>query len=338
MIAADPFDLARAEVMLTGYDARWAADMDRYEVLAVEAEFTAPLVNPESTAHSRTYRLGGKLDVVAIENQGGGISRRVLIEHKTASGDVSAGSDYLKRLRLDGQVSVYYAGAAALGWPVDLCLYDVLVKPALRPLKATPEESRKFTKDGALYKSQRYLDETPEEYRDRLVEAVAEAPNDYFLRAEVVRLDGEVADAMADVWQLGRTMREAELAGRFPRNPDACVRYGRTCEFFGVCTGEASIDDPTLFRRVEAVHPELSTNADLQLLTASRLASFRACARLHHLRYDLGVRPAVDADTLRFGTLIHTGLEAWWKATPGERLDAALAAIHVVPAPISSAA
>jgi hypothetical protein len=324
-MTTDPFDLARAAVMLAGYDARWLGEMARYEVIAVEAEFLAPLINPETGAPSRTWQLGGKLDVLAREDN----CRNVVIEHKTSgSGDVGAGSDYLKRLRLDGQVSVYYSGAAALGHPVDACVYDVLVKPALRPYKATPVEARKFTKDGALYKTQRERDETPEEYRDRLVEAVSAAPSDYFMRAEVVRLEEEVADAMADVWQLGRSMRENDLAGRAPRNPDACVRYGRTCEFFGVCVGEASVDDPGLFRRSESVHPELSTNADMQLLTASRLGSYRACARLHHLRYELGFRPAVEADTLRFGSLVHLGLQHWWEAQDGNRLDAAMDAIH----------
>ena len=336
MIAADPFDMVRAEVMLAGYDARWGSEAERYEVLGVECEFRSPLVNPDTGAPSRTFHLGGKLDLLLQERFES--NRKILMEHKTASGDVSAGSDYLKRLRMDGQISVYYAGALALGHQVDACIYDVLVKPALRPLKVTPVEKRQFKKDGTLYASQRLVDETPAEYRDRLLEAVAGAPADYFMRAEVVRLDGEVTEAMADVWQLGRTMRESELAGRAPRNPDACVRYGRTCEYFPVCSGEASLEDPTLYRKVEAIHPELSDNADLQLLTVSRLANYRACARLHHIRYGLGIRPAVEADTLRFGSLIHRGLEAWWKAAPAERLEAAMAAIHAPPAPMSSAA
>jgi hypothetical protein len=318
----DRFELARAEVMLAGYDARWSADMERYEVLAVEAEFYAALTNPETGAASRTWRLGGKLDVVVRDLLE---QRNVVVEHKTASGDVSAGSDYLKRLRLDGQVSVYYAGGDALGFPIGSCLYDVLVKPGLRPYKATPVEARKFKKDGALYANQRDRDETPEEYRARIVEAVASDPNSYFQRAEVVRLEQEMRDALADVWNLGRSIRENEIAGRAPRNPDACVRYGRTCEFFGVCCGEESLDDASRFRSGGA-HAELAAG-NASLLTSSRLSAYRACPRLHHLRYDLGFRPAVEADTLRFGSLIHAGLEAWWKAPASERLEAALAAI-----------
>ncbi|HEX5659817.1 MAG TPA: hypothetical protein VFX59_21630, partial [Polyangiales bacterium] len=52
-------------------------------------------------------------------------------------------------------------------------------------------------------------------------------------------------------------IREAELANAHPRNPDSCQRFGRTCGYFDVCTGVASLDDPSRFTRVDNVHPEL---------------------------------------------------------------------------------
>jgi hypothetical protein len=138
-------------------------------------------------------------------------------------------------------------------------------------------------------------------------------------------------------------MREAELAQRHPRNPDACVRYGRTCEFFGVCTGESSLQDDQQYRRSARVHTELSADTDrdgLPLLSTSRLSAYRACPRLHKHRYLDGYRPAVEADVLRFGSLLHVGLEAWWRAADDEeRLSSALAAIRspVAPAPMVGA-
>lgn len=63
-----------------------------------------------------------------------------------------------------------------------------------------------------------------------------------------------------------------------------------------------------------------TTPTALPLLTASRMRTFRSCARLHHLRYVEGWRPAIEAEALRFGSLIHTGLEAWW-GTAGELVD-----------------
>ena len=137
----------------------------------------------------------------------------------------------------------------------------MLGKVGLKPLKATPPEARKYKKDGELYASQRDMDETPEEYRERVRNDIAEAPTAYYQRGEVVRLESEMEEHRFDIWQMGEVIHESERTGKAPRNPDACVRYGSTCAFFGVCSGEASLDDPALFRRSARVHPELSGDA-----------------------------------------------------------------------------
>ncbi len=335
-IIFEPFDVARAEAMIRGYDARWREE--QYEVLAVEAEFRAPLVNPETGAASRTWQRGGKLDVVMREAFG---HRRVgFVEHKHTTDDIGPGTPYWRRLRMDGQVSGYFVGSDALGLPSEFCLYDVLRKPALRPYRATPLEDRKFKKDGTLYANQRERDETPDEFLIRCLETIAAEPDTYYRRGEVVRLEAEAAEALFDDWQTAVQMREAQRLGRFPRNPDACMKWGRPCDFFDVCAGEASIDDSTRFRRSEHVSPELALTDGLPILSASRLKDARLCQRLHRFQYLDGIRPIIEADTLRFGTLIHLALEAWWKAPADERLAAALAALRpsAAPASISAAA
>ena len=275
---ADPFEKARAVAMLYGYEARWGelAEADAYEVAGVEASFETSLVNPETGRASMTWRLAGKVDVLVTERATG---RRMVVEHKTTSENVAPGTDYWRRLKLDPQVSLYYAGAEALGFPVETCLYDVLSKPAHRPaaipliedgakvvLDATGARVR--TKDGKRWRetadaAQGFVlqtrPETAEEYQARIMASIGEDPNGYFARGEVVRLEGEVAEALFDTWQIGRQLREAELAGRFPRNPHACLQYGRTCPFLGVCCGEASLDDPTLFKKLDTPHPELAS-------------------------------------------------------------------------------
>ncbi len=245
-------------------------------VLAVEREFRAPLVNPETNAPSRTFDLGGKLDVV-VEHQG----LTKLIEHKTTSEDIAAGSDYWKRLTIDPQISTYFAGGKASGYDIAECIYDVLGKPGLRPgqvpltdefgvkivLDASGERVRtqrgqwRQTGDSAQGYALQTRDETPDEFRARLTEHVAENPDRYYQRGSVVRLEQEEADAAHDAWATARLIRDADLAGRWPRNPDACVRFGRTCTFFDVCTGTASLDDATRFKRVAHVHQELSFEA-----------------------------------------------------------------------------
>lgn len=269
--AVDPYEAAKLRVLLRGYHARWGEPPS--DVVAIEREFYAPLINPETGAPSRTYALAGKLDVLL---------RRKFVEHKTTAEDIGPGTLYWRRLTLDTQVSTYYAGAKALGHEVDGCLYDVVRKPALRPsqvpllddegvkivLDANGERVR--TKDGKKWRQTGDTElgyvlqtrtETPEEYEQRLTEDVAANPDKYYQRGDVVRLEADEREAQQDTWQLARAMREDELAGRFPRNPDSCQRYGRMCAYFDVCTGVASLEDPARFERVTNVHPELSANA-----------------------------------------------------------------------------
>jgi len=249
----DEFELARARMLMTGYDSRYRDEP--YAVLAVECEFSVPLVNPETGAPSRTYELAGKIDVIVRDLRDGLV---YLVEHKTTSLDHSAGTDYWKILHVDSQISTYYAGAKALGYDVAGCVYDVLTRPAQRPLKATPVDARKFTKQGRLYANQRDTDETVEQFELRLLEAIATEPDHYYHRGTVVRLQAEEREAAFDVWQMARLIREADLAGRHPRNVDSCIRYSRACVFLPVCTGTASLDDTTLYRRAERTHEELS--------------------------------------------------------------------------------
>lgn len=270
---ADELDLAHAQVMMMGYHLRWSGEP--YEVLAVEVEFNAPLRNPVTGAASRTWRLAGKIDVVVRDLR---TSEVVIIEHKTSSEDLSPTSDYWKRLRMDGQVSTYFEGAKSLGYEAARCLYDVLGKPrhGLRAVPVVDEHGVKVvhdadgnrvktaqgkwrqtasTADGYVLQTR---PETLDEHKARLVEELGADPQRYWCRGDVVRLDAELQGALLDTWQLAQSLREEQLADRYPRNPDACMAPGRTCPFFAVCAGEASLEDERFFIRSTDVHPELA--------------------------------------------------------------------------------
>jgi hypothetical protein len=253
-LALDAYDAARAAVLMQGYDARWS-DAEDVEILGVELEFRAPLTNPLTGADSRTFMLGGKLDAL-VRNVNDG--RVYIVEHKTSGEDIGTGSRYWQRLQLDSQISTYFAGARALGYEPAGCLYDVIGKPRIAPLKATPEESRKYTKQGALYANQRAEDETADEYRLRLIEQVTEFPDRFYQRGFVVRLPEEERDAAFDAWQTARLIRETQAAGVHTRNVASCERYGRMCAYFPVCTRVATLEDLTLYEHVANVHPELT--------------------------------------------------------------------------------
>lgn len=253
----DQVTMAKATVLMCGYDVRWAPEMADLEVLGVEVEFRAPLRNPATGYPCRDLEVAGKLDAIVRRRSTGKVW---FVEHKTSSEDLTVGSQYWQRLRMDPQISVYYEGAKAVGYEAEGCIYDVVCKFKERPKLATPVDKRKYTKAGALYAGQRDTDETMEEFRGRLAEAITEDSNSFFARSEVVRTDEELCESQKDTHVTALMIRECARLERAPRNPDACFLYHRTCDFHPVCSGCGSLDDDVSYQRLVNVHPELMSN------------------------------------------------------------------------------
>lgn len=282
-----------------------------------------------------------------------------VVEHKTASGDIGEGSPYWRKLVLDSQVSNYHAAAQALGVEPVGIVYDVVRKVALEPYLATPAEDREYTQPkskacpvckkksappaphtvdgltceegrivtdpgGRLYKNQREFDETLDEYRLRVRQEIGTNIDKYFRRGLIVRNEAERRESAYDVWMVGQQIRESQLANAWPRNTDACTQYNSTCDYWPVCAGEASIEDPTRYEHTAAQHEELggatadngATASDgrvhLPLLTTSSAKAYRSCPRRYYFAYETRMRPVRKSQALRFGTLFHRGLEVWW--------------------------
>jgi hypothetical protein len=230
-----------------------------YKVLAVEKEFSHKVINPATSRACVGLEVNGKMDAIVEKNENEGVfeNKKWFIEHKSSSEDLSPGSTYWNRLRMDPQVSIYYGGMESLGYTPEGCIYDVIGKLGQRPYKATPMEARKYKKDGTLYANQRESDETLEEFEARMTELVAADPNAYYGRAEVVRTKQEIEESMRDVHAVATMMRDEERLERAPRNPDACFLYNRQCEFYGVCAGYETLEDETKYEKLETMHPEL---------------------------------------------------------------------------------
>lgn len=239
-------DMVKATELMRGYHYRWADDPIRTS--GVEVRFEIPIINPRTGATSRTWKLTGTIDAVAKYPRS---TLPWIIEHKTTSENIEPGSVYWQRLTLDTQVSNYYRALDIEGTPVAGCIYDVIRKPQIKPLLATPPEKQKYKRDGTLYANQRDKDETADEYRARLRDHIAENPNEYFQRAEIYRLANEEKDAAFDLWQTARMIRDAELADRWPRNPNMCFFWNRPCDFWPVCSGETSIENPNRYLKKE---------------------------------------------------------------------------------------
>jgi hypothetical protein len=236
----DPFERAHLRALMAGYFTRW--EDDSYEDVAKEIEFLCPITNPWTGVECET-KLHGFIDGIVRNSCGIWIR-----ETKTTSEDASLGSSYWRSLDLDSQVSVYYDGLRALGHDPVGCLYDVVHKTSLSPLKATPEDKRRVTKAGKPYAGQRLADETPDEYHDRIVDDILRRPDWYYQRGRVFRLETEEFRAKVDLWNVvGDIVKLEELgssvAHNWTRSSGACRAYGQLCGFFEVCTGRTSIQD-----------------------------------------------------------------------------------------------
>jgi RecB family exonuclease len=253
----DPYDVAMVAAMFQAHQDRYADD--RLEPVAAEQEFARHLTNPETGRPTSVWRLGGKIDRIVRLADG----RLALMEYKTTSRDFSPGADYWLRLHMDQQLSLYILAARDLGYDIDTILYDVTRRPALRPLRATPPEKRKYKKDGSLYANQREEDEAPEDYATRIAADIAERPEHYFARIEIARLEQDLQACAAEVWQQQLAIRNAQKTGHWYRNPGACFSPFQ-CEYLPICmNSDLETATPDGYLRSDVIHPELAGDAEL---------------------------------------------------------------------------
>lgn len=284
--ALDDYDKTAAWVVFAGYVERWRETDRQTESLGAEVEFVAPLINPDTGAPSKLFELAGKIDSLLRAD-----GKTWIKEHKSTGSDISPGSNYWQHTRMSSQLSTYVDGAKHLGHAIAGIIYDVLKRPGQEPRKATPPELRKYTKGKAcklcggkgeepgsgctacmqsgwfvvdgqpsaprLYAAQRDEDETPAEYGLRISDDIAANPDGYYQRQTIVMFERELEKSRRDLWQVVQALRSSQRTGTDYRNPDACTRFGSTCEYMPLCTGEAEPSDPTRYQRVDSPHAEL---------------------------------------------------------------------------------
>lgn len=256
--------------LLCGYVWRW---QDQHlEHLATEQSFRLPLVNPATSRKSQTFELAGKIDgIVRLED-----GRVAVLEHKLFSESLDDDSDLWSRLRIDQQLSMYVYAARQLGYEVDTCLYDVIRKPTIKPtdvpildklgMKIVLDEhgNRPMTARGQYYQSDAKegltLQKRPmtvEEWGEHLNKDIAKRPGFYYARREVPRLDDDMEEFAAELWDVAKTIQEARNHSRWFRTVSPNCKF---CSFFYLCSeGWKPTDDlPQGFVRLDDVHPELN--------------------------------------------------------------------------------
>lgn len=317
---ADRMMAAKAQGLMEGYDAKW---IDAGWIThAVEQEFHLPIVNPKTGARSRSFTQAGKKDgVIEHSKRPGSIYG---LEHKTTSEDISdPNAPYYRRLAIDSQVSAYTLANWQEGVKIEGTLYDVIRKPGIRAKKLSKAERASFVADG-MYFGKRFSNdvrlefsgtveiETPEMYAARLAHDCKERPDWYFQRRIIPRLDQDVQEYAEELWDVATEIRIAMGTKRWFRNSGACMLYNSPCPYLGICSGHTSVDDPRWAKR-EKQHSELNIIGQ-DVLTHSSMQVFKTCRRKYFYRYVEGIERVdeEDSEALRFGSLLHLALEAWW--------------------------
>lgn len=217
--------------LIVGYHLRWGRE--NVEIVATEQAFILPIKNLETGGVTPNFRFAGKIDKIAKLPDG----RLAIIEHKTTS---SIDDDYWMRLRLDTQISGYMLAARVMGHDVTTVLYDVVRKPSIRP------------------KLIRGVRETIAQFGDRLALDLTERPDFYFARREIPRLESDLDEFLAELWQQQQLLRECQRTGRWYRNTNSCLHPFK-CPYFALCCNGVNATDqiPDGFVKVTNVHQEL---------------------------------------------------------------------------------
>lgn len=253
---------------------------------AVELEFKFSLINPRTGRASRTFWLAGKIDAIVILPDG----RLAVWECKTTSDDIGPDSDFWLQLRADPQISLYTIAARTLGFNVACVIYDVARKPAIRPrqIPQLDSDGKKIVldEDGLRVRRVNILKsgkpgkshdepiqsgssakgwvlqtktESPTEYGIRLLADITEQPDRYYARREVPRLDDELQEFAAELWQRGKELRERQRAGRWFRTVSKWTCGN--CDYKHLCLEKIRVNPdappPVGYEFAESVHPEL---------------------------------------------------------------------------------
>jgi hypothetical protein len=233
-IDGEPYAVATARALMIGYD---VAYYGIYMPSEVEHWFTM---------QRNGYAMVGAIDAISTDSNG----VVHLVEHKTTSNAISPGSDYWRAIdALDPQVSTYMAAARANNYNARDMIYDVIRKPTIRPDRATPVGERKYTIPSKanpvprLYASQREQDETPGEWCERLMLDISTRPEWYYQRRTIVRLEADEMEHERDIDGMVAMIMLCSKGEMWPRNTNSCIRYGRTCDYFDVCSGTCGLND-----------------------------------------------------------------------------------------------
>lgn len=250
---------------LVGY--RWWYEQQDagYEVESLEQNFDIPLLSP-TTGHKLKGRLRGKIDRVFACG-----TNRFVHDYKSTSKSIDPDSSFWSHLRLDTQTRLYTYAADQMELGMCGVLYDAWHKPGIKPKKLSQADSKKFVASGEYcgegfgvedghYDKKIFLvngkpaeaepgkkegtfaiRETPEMFGARLLQGIAERPEFYFARKEIVHLPEDIEAFKHQLANIYYTIREMSKTNRWWENEHECEATFK-CPFIDFCYNNITVE------------------------------------------------------------------------------------------------
>lgn len=246
-----------AKAMIGGYINHYANES--LSVIAVEKEFSAPIINPETGAASRTFIMRGKVDAI-VEIDG----ENFIMEHKTAS---SIDSGYIERLPMDWQTMLYaHYIEQSTGLKITGILYNVIAKSKIRRGMGETAEEFEARRARLIAKSKtgkstakQKVAETDGDFEARLA---LEYNNPNMYHREKLYLRADLMETLVvEIWELTQQILLSRRSGNWYRNTDVCFNYNRPCRYWPICSSnDSQIVIDSLYKIGES-HPELNESS-----------------------------------------------------------------------------
>lgn len=247
--------LARA--MFLAYVEKYPSE--DFDIVAVEREFNASIVNPDTDCASRTFVMRGKADAVVVKG-----GQYFILEHKTAS---AIDGGYIERLPMDFQITLYsdYIGRE-MNLKIAGVIYNVVAKAQIKQGKGETVQEFEDRKAALLAKSKtgkttasRKMAESDEAFQERLAAKYRE--DGMFHRELLYFYADQFAVLHSEVWELTQQFLLARRTERWYQNPDFCFHFNRPCAYFPICRSNENPNVIENLYRVAPKHPELDGTA-----------------------------------------------------------------------------
>jgi len=240
---------------------------ENFNVVAIEREFSGPIINPATGCRSRSFQMAGKVDGVIQDKSTG---EYFLLEHKSAS---AISGDYLERLPLDKQIHLYcHYISQELNIPISGVIYNVVQKAMLRQNQGETKEQYQARRAELIAKSKtgktsakRKIPESDKDFQKRLM---AKYEDGQLFHREILFISPDDIEAtLSDLWQVTQRLLSARRDDLWYRNTDFCFRYNKPCIYFPLCRSNGSKNVIANLFQHRAAHSELTSTATVSTET-----------------------------------------------------------------------